>query len=203
MEQVLSTIWNLCTTATNDSTTATSDATTNSSSAQAQYAISQGMLPLEQSYIENILRLNKGKQATVVMTYERGSSLGTQSYTGIIEATGRDHIVISEPQSGKRYLLLMIYLDYVEFPEEITYLPSQQATYTQDHKKLANASFCFYNPFTTAVPTRIHATINATPPRGVIGPKNLIPVVLNAYKLPENIIIPATISQPAVVKSDD
>ena len=75
MEQVLSTIWNLCTTATNDSTTATSDATTNSSSAQAQYAISQGMLPLEQSYIENILRLNKGKQATVVMTYERGSSL--------------------------------------------------------------------------------------------------------------------------------
>ena len=88
MEQVLSTIWNLCTTATNDSTTAASDATTNSSSASAQYAISQGMLPLEQSYIENILRLNKGKQATVVMTYERGSSLGTQSYTGIIEAAG-------------------------------------------------------------------------------------------------------------------
>ncbi|MEM5673336.1 spore coat protein GerQ [Bacillus cereus] len=101
----------------------------NNKAAQAQYAVSQGMLPLEQSYIENILRLNKGKQATVVMTYERGSSLGTQSYTGIIEAAGRDHIVISEPQSGKRYLLLMIYLDYVEFPEEITYLPSQQATY--------------------------------------------------------------------------
>ncbi|MBY0596108.1 spore coat protein GerQ [Bacillus bingmayongensis] len=97
--------------------------------AQAQLAASQGMLPLEQSYIENILRLNKGKQATVVMTYERGSSLGTQSYTGIIEAAGRDHIVISEPQSGKRFLLLMIYLDYVEFPEEIIYLPSQQATY--------------------------------------------------------------------------
>ncbi|EJR00873.1 spore coat protein GerQ [Bacillus mycoides] len=97
--------------------------------AQAQLAVSQGMLPLEQSYIENILRLNKGKPATVVMTYERGSSLGTQSYTGIIEAAGRDHIVISEPKSGKRYLLLMIYLDYVEFPGEITYLPSQQATY--------------------------------------------------------------------------
>ncbi|MCI0765322.1 spore coat protein GerQ [Bacillus sp. TL12] len=97
--------------------------------AQAQLAASQGMLPLEQSYIENILRLNKGKQATVVMTYERGSSLGTQSYTGIIEAAGRDHIVISEPQSGKRYLLLMIYLDYVEFPGEINYLPVQPAAY--------------------------------------------------------------------------
>ena len=91
------------------------------------HAISQGMLPLEQSYIENILRLNKGKQATVVMTYERGSSLGTQSYTGIIEAAGRDHIVISEPQSGKRYLLLMIYLDYVEFQKKLRiYLVNKQ-----------------------------------------------------------------------------
>ncbi|MGG0186311.1 spore coat protein GerQ [Bacillus rhizoplanae] len=97
---------------------------------QAQIAASQGMLPLEQSYIENILRLNKGKPATFFMTYERGSTLGTQSYTGIIEAAGRDHIIVSEPKSGKRYLLLMIYLDYVEFPGEITYFPGQQpATY--------------------------------------------------------------------------
>lgn len=98
--------------------------------AQAQLAASQGMLPLEQSYIENILRLNKGKPATLFMTYERGSTLGTQSYTGIIEAAGRDHIIISDPKSGKRYLLLMIYLDYVEFPGEIIYFPAQQpATY--------------------------------------------------------------------------
>lgn len=98
--------------------------------AQAQLAVSQGMLPLEQSYIENILRLNKGKPATLFMTYERGSTLGTQSYTGIIEAAGRDHIIISDPKSGKRYLLLMIYLDYVEFPGEIIYFPTQQpATY--------------------------------------------------------------------------
>ncbi len=98
--------------------------------AQAQYAISQGMLPLEQSYIENILRLNKGKQATLYMTYERGSSLGTQAYKGVIEAAGRDHVILSDPATGKRYLLLMIYLDYVEFPEEIIYFPqTQPATY--------------------------------------------------------------------------
>ena len=104
MEQVLSTIWNLCTTATNDSTQAMQQQQLN---AQAQYAISQGMLPLEQSYIENILRLNKGKQATVVMTYERGSSL-VHNLIQVLLKAGRDHIVISEPQSGKRYLLLMI-----------------------------------------------------------------------------------------------
>lgn len=98
--------------------------------AQAQFAAATGQLPLEQSYIENILRLNKGKQATIYMTYERGSSLGTQAYKGIIEAAGRDHVIISEPATGKRYLLLMIYLDYVEFPEEIIYFPqTQPATY--------------------------------------------------------------------------
>ncbi len=66
----------------------------------------------------------------------------------------------------------------------------------QDNKQSWQMPALFYNPFTTAVPNKIHPTINATPPRGVIGPKNLMPVILNAYKLPENIIIPATINQP-------
>ena len=51
MEQVLSTIWNLCTTATNDSTTAQA-MQQQTAQAQAQYAISQGMLPLEQSILK-------------------------------------------------------------------------------------------------------------------------------------------------------
>ncbi|MCP8968011.1 spore coat protein GerQ [Ectobacillus ponti] len=97
---------------------------------QAQYAQQAGLLPLEQSYIENILRLNKGKPATIYMTYERGSSLGTQAYKGIIEAAGRDHIIISDPTTGKRSLLLMIYLDYVEFEGEVNYFyPTQPSTY--------------------------------------------------------------------------
>lgn len=43
--------------------------------------------------------------------------------TGVIEAAGRDHVIVSEPTTGKRYLLLMIYLDYVTFDGEINYLP--------------------------------------------------------------------------------
>ena len=42
-------------------------------------------------------------------------------YTGIIEQAGRDHLIISDPSTGKWYLLLMIYLDYVEFNEKINY----------------------------------------------------------------------------------
>ncbi|WP_099159353.1 spore coat protein GerQ [Virgibacillus ndiopensis] len=81
----------------------------------------QGMLPEEESYIENILRLNKGKKATVYMTFENNTQWNAKVFKGIIEAAGRDHLILSDPQTGKRYLLLMIYLDYVTFDEELNY----------------------------------------------------------------------------------
>lgn len=92
----------------------------------------QGMLPMQQSYIENILRLNRGKMATVHMTFEGNNQ---RTFTGIIEAAGRDHIILSEEGTGRRVLLLMVYLDYVTFNEEINYdypysSQAQLSTYT-------------------------------------------------------------------------
>ncbi|MCY8935567.1 MULTISPECIES: spore coat protein GerQ [Peribacillus] len=80
-----------------------------------------GMLPVEQSYIENILRLNKGKLATVYTTFENNKEWNAKIFKGIIEAAGRDHLIISDPQTGKRYLIPMVYLDYITFDEEIEY----------------------------------------------------------------------------------
>ncbi|WP_339226471.1 spore coat protein GerQ [Oceanobacillus sp. FSL K6-2867] len=88
---------------------------------QANISDLPGMLPLQQSYIENILRLNRGKLANFYMTFENNSEWNAKIFTGIIEAAGRDHIIVSDPQTGERYLLLMIYLDYVTFEEEINY----------------------------------------------------------------------------------
>lgn len=79
------------------------------------------MLPLEQSYIENILRLNKGKLATVYATFENNTEWNAKIFKGLIEAAGRDHLILSDPQTGQRILLPMIYLDYVTFDEEIEY----------------------------------------------------------------------------------
>ena len=80
----------------------------------------------EQSYIENILRLNLGKEVTVYMNFEN-SQYGSKVFKGRLEAAGKDHIIISEPQTGTRYLLLSIYLDYITFDEEINYYyPYQQ-----------------------------------------------------------------------------
>ncbi|MGM0901444.1 MAG: spore coat protein GerQ [Bacillota bacterium] len=80
-----------------------------------------GMLPAEQSYIENILRLNKGKLATVYMSFDASQEWNSKIFKGIIEAAGRDHIILSDPQTGMRYLLLMVYLDFVTFEEELEY----------------------------------------------------------------------------------
>lgn len=78
-------------------------------------------LPMEQSYVENILRLNKGKKITAYVSYSDSVEWRDKKYTGIIEQAGRDHLIISDPDTGKWYLILMIYLDYVEFNEKITY----------------------------------------------------------------------------------
>ena len=82
---------------------------------------SQGMLPIEQSYIENILRLNKGKLVTVYATYEGNKEWNARVFKGIIEAAGRDHLVLSDPQTGQRTLITMVSFDYATFDEEIEY----------------------------------------------------------------------------------
>lgn len=77
--------------------------------------------PLEQSYIENILRHNKGKKVKIYVSFPDSTEWRDKIYDGIIEQAGRDHIILSDPNTGKWYLILMIYLDYVEFEERINY----------------------------------------------------------------------------------
>lgn len=78
-------------------------------------------LPLEQSYIENILRLNKGKNARVHMTFPDSNEFRDREFTGIIEQSGRDHIILRDPKTGTWELLLMIYVDFITFDEKINY----------------------------------------------------------------------------------
>jgi spore germination protein Q len=86
-----------------------------------------GLAPLEQSYIENILRFNLGKVGTFYMTYENNTQWNAKIFKGKLEAAGRDHIIISDVKTGMRYLLLMVNLDYVTFDEELNYTsPYQQ-----------------------------------------------------------------------------
>lgn len=80
-------------------------------------------LPMEQSYIENILRLNIGKKVEVYMSFSDSNEWRDRVFPGIVEQAGRDHIILSDPATGKWYLLLMIYVDYIKFDENINYSP--------------------------------------------------------------------------------
>nr|WP_204517866.1 spore coat protein GerQ [Brevibacillus fulvus] len=77
---------------------------------------------VEQSYVENILRMNLGKVATIYMTFENNSQWNAKVFRGVLEAAGRDHIIISDPQTGMRYLLLTVNLDYITFDEPLNYV---------------------------------------------------------------------------------
>ena len=78
-------------------------------------------MPIEQSYIENILRLNKGKRVNAYVSFPDSSEWQNKVFSGIIEEAGRDHLIISDPETGKWYLIRIIYLDYIEFMEHINY----------------------------------------------------------------------------------
>ncbi|RHW40196.1 spore coat protein GerQ [Lysinibacillus yapensis] len=82
----------------------------------------------EESYIENILRLNRGKIADFYFTVPQATGANIQSNTvivrGFVEEAGRDHAIIREEATDHRFLFPMIYFDYAEFDEALTYLNS-------------------------------------------------------------------------------
>jgi len=75
----------------------------------------------EESYIENILRLNLGKIGTFYMTYENNSQWNAKIFKGVVEAAGRDHIIISDPVTGVRTMMLMVNFDFATFDQPLNY----------------------------------------------------------------------------------
>lgn len=78
-------------------------------------------LEMEQSYIENILRLNKGKYINAYFSFPDSTEWRNKVYSGTLKEAGKDHIIIENRETGRNYLILMIYLNYVEFNEPINY----------------------------------------------------------------------------------
>ena len=57
-------------------------------------------LTMEQSYIENILRLNKGRKVKAYVSYPDSSAWQNKIYEGIIEEAGKDHLIIYDNGVG-------------------------------------------------------------------------------------------------------
>ena len=76
----------------------------------------------EQSYIENILRLNKGRKVNAYVSFPDSNEWRDKIFSGLIEEAGKDHLIIKDVTNGNWYLIRILYLDYVEFMEPINYL---------------------------------------------------------------------------------
>ncbi len=99
----------------------TIDNSTNNNFEDGYQAGQLNNMPMEQSYIENILRNNKGKKVKAYVSFPDANEWKDKIFEGTIEQAGRDHLIIRNPKDGHWYLILMIYLDYVEFDEKINY----------------------------------------------------------------------------------
>lgn len=78
-----------------------------------------GMLEIQHAYLENIIRLNKGNLATVHLTFSAHSEKPNMVVRGNIIASGRDHLILLDPETGTYYVLLMVFVDYITFNEPI------------------------------------------------------------------------------------
>lgn len=69
--------------------------------------------------MEIVLRRVPKMKVKVYMTFPGSNEWRDKIFDGILEGTGRDHIVVSDPKTGSWNILPNIYVDYVEFEESI------------------------------------------------------------------------------------
>ena len=72
------------------------------------------------NFIENILSLNIGKKAKVYVTIPNSNEWQNKIFDGIIEQTGNDYIILSNPD-GEWYVIRIIYLDFIIFEESVKF----------------------------------------------------------------------------------
>ena len=53
-------------------------------------------VPMQQSYIENILRHNKGKKVKAYVSFPDSAEWKDRIFEGTIEQAGRDHLIIKD-----------------------------------------------------------------------------------------------------------
>ena len=74
---------------------------------------------INQANLENVLRFNKGKRINTYISFSNSSDWQNKSISGILEDSGNDFIIISDPSTNNWYLIKINNIDYIEFIEKI------------------------------------------------------------------------------------
>jgi len=73
------------------------------------------------SYAETILNMNKGKKVKVYTSFSDSIEWRDRIFEGILETWGRDFFLISDKKNNKWYMVWAIYIDFIEFNEEVIF----------------------------------------------------------------------------------
>ena len=76
---------------------------------------------INELYLDNILLLNKGKKIKLYISIPGTEEYQNKVFNGVLEHTGKDHIIISNPENGLWSIIPIIYLVYIDFEEPINY----------------------------------------------------------------------------------
>ncbi len=75
--------------------------------------------PTNVDYVDNIFRLNIGKEASFYLSYSDSIEWRDKVFTGIIRESGKDYVLLDS--NGTWILIWMIYINYVTFNGPINY----------------------------------------------------------------------------------
>jgi spore germination protein Q len=79
------------------------------------------VVPFEDSYMDSLIRNNIGKQVCIFVTIPSSNDFRDFKFNGILEQSGKDYVVLSEPSTGKWHLIPSIYINFITFDENINY----------------------------------------------------------------------------------
>lgn len=83
--------------------------------------VNYSVVPLEDSYMDSLIRNNIGKQVCICASFTNSNDFKDVKFNGILEQSGKDYVILSEPSTGKWHLVPSIYIDFITFNENINY----------------------------------------------------------------------------------
>ena len=78
-------------------------------------------VPMEQQYINNILKQNINRKGTFYLSYPSSVDWRDHKVTGVIKTVGNDYVIIYDKKNDVINLLMLMYLNYITFNEDINY----------------------------------------------------------------------------------
>ncbi len=82
----------------------------------------QGMNMIDEKqslFSEDILSKNKGKFIKIYMSFSDSVEWCDRIFEGILEAWGRDFILLHDKKNNKHFMVWNLYIDFIEFNEAV------------------------------------------------------------------------------------